>query len=191
LEGHAALLLPARSWTRGSFEFGLLPLEHGPERDAACTPKIDAGGVVPGAQQQVRRAVPDGHDDLVRAVEGLKGPSVDPSEAEVADLDIALVRDEDVGGFEVAVDDPVVVQVGDAVEELPEQCLEDGNGDGCAVCGVVVDDLLSEAFSGMLESTELNLPESHALRIRKSCRWICPPAGPLSRLPSYRGGVLD
>jgi hypothetical protein len=49
---------------------------------------------------------------------------VQPSETEIANLDLTFLCDEDVGRFEVAVDDPVVVQVADAVEELPQERLE-------------------------------------------------------------------
>lgn len=46
---------------------------------------------------------------------------VETCEAEVADLDLARGGNEDVGGFEITVDDPVVVEVGDAVDELPQK----------------------------------------------------------------------
>jgi hypothetical protein len=52
--------------------------------------------------------------------------------------------DEDVGGLEITVDNPVIVEVRDAVEELPEEGLEDRDGENCPSRRMVVDDLLGE-----------------------------------------------
>jgi hypothetical protein len=41
-------------------------------------------------------------------------------------LDFSFRGDEDVGGLEVSVNDPVVVEIGDPVNDLPEKRLEDG-----------------------------------------------------------------
>lgn len=66
-------------------------------------------------------------------------------QTEVANLDLSCGGDEDVGRLEVAVDDPVVVQVRDAVEELPKEGLENCWGKSRAGRRVVMNDLLCEA----------------------------------------------
>ena len=83
--------------------------------DAASGPDVDAGVVGAGAEEDVRRAVPEG-DDLVR--EGIYGDAERAGEAEVGEFQLTFVVDEEVLGFEVAVQDAVVVAEGDALEEL-------------------------------------------------------------------------
>ena len=83
--------------------------------DAAGGPDVDAGVVGAGTEQDVRGAVPEG-DDFV-------GESIDwdaerSRETEVGEFELALVVDEEVLGFEVAVQDPVFVAEGDSLEEL-------------------------------------------------------------------------
>ena len=76
---------------------------------------------MPATEDELGRAVPDGDDDLVALPERLEWITPDPSEAEIANLDAAGARDEDVGWLEVAMEDMVGVEVEDAVEQLPEQ----------------------------------------------------------------------
>ena len=47
-------------------------------------------------------------------------------DAEVGDFDVALVVDEDVGAFDVAVDDVAAVQVGEPCEDLPDEVSNEG-----------------------------------------------------------------
>ena len=47
-------------------------------------------------------------------------------DAEVGDFDVALVIDEDVGAFDVAVDDVAAMQVGEAREDLPDEVSNEG-----------------------------------------------------------------
>lgn len=87
---------------------------------------------MPPAQQQLGTPIPDRNDDLVALKQTLERVPSDPGEAEIADLDDAAGRDEDVGGLEVPVEDVVGVEVEDAVEELVEEGLERREGDGRA-----------------------------------------------------------
>ncbi len=57
------------------------------------------------AHQELRRAVPDRHDDLVAGEERLQGFVDEAREPQVADLDDARGGDEDVCGLQVAVED--------------------------------------------------------------------------------------
>ena len=83
--------------------------------DAAGGPDVDGGVVGAGAEKDVRRAVPEG-DDLVG--EGVDGDAKGAGEAEVSEFELALGVDEEVLGFEVAVQDAVVVAECDALQEL-------------------------------------------------------------------------
>ena len=51
-------------------------------------------------------------------------------EAEIGNLDLSAVVHEEVGGFEVAVEDPVGVEVGGCGEELVEDGFEFGGEEG-------------------------------------------------------------
>jgi len=83
--------------------------------DTAGGPDVDAGVVGAGAEEDVRGAVPEG-DDLVG--EGVDGDAEGAGEAEVGEFELAFVVDEEVLGFEVAVEDAVFMAEGDALEEL-------------------------------------------------------------------------
>lgn len=73
---------------------------------------------MPAAQQELRGAVPDRHHDLVARVEGVQRGAEEAREPKVADPDRARGGEHDVGGFQVAVEHPVAVEVVQAVEEL-------------------------------------------------------------------------
>lgn len=126
---------------------GLLAFEDGPQaqqlgKDAPEGPHVDGGRVVARPEQQFRRAVPDGHDDLVARVQRVQRLVEHAREAQVADFDLARRRDHDVGGLEVAVQHPLRVQVLAAVEQLEHDALDGGGRDRVArLLGVVVDDL--------------------------------------------------
>lgn len=83
--------------------------------DAACGPDVYAGVVGAGAEEDVWGAVPERYH-FVR--EGIDGNTEGSREAEVCEFELAFGVDEEVLGFEVAVQDAVVVAEGDAVEEL-------------------------------------------------------------------------
>ena len=75
-------------------------------------------------------------------------------QAQVADADLARRSDHDVGGLQVAMEDPVGVQVLAAIEQLEHDGLDGGGGDGVTgLLGVVVDDL-EEVVFGVLEDHE-------------------------------------
>ena len=97
---------------------------------------------MPGPKKQLWRAIPDGHDDFVAGEEGGQWFVEDAGETEIADAYSAARGDKDVGGLQIAVHDPVGVQVGNSVEQLEENRLDHGRGDRMALgSGVVVDDL--------------------------------------------------
>ena len=152
LEGHLLLVV----------HLGLLALEDGPQgeqlgEDAADGPEVDGGRVVVRAEDQLRRAVPYGHDHLVTAVQRGQRLVHAAGEAQIADLDAAAVGDHDVGRLQVAVQHPARVQVVAAVEQLEQQRLDDGRGDGTPrarrLRRVVVDDL-QQVVLGVLEDHE-------------------------------------
>lgn len=55
---------------------------------------------------------------------GSQGAPILAGQAEVTDLEVALVVVQDVGGFQVSVDDPVVMQVLHSCYELVHQALD-------------------------------------------------------------------
>lgn len=73
------------------------------------------------AEEDFGGAVPEG-DDFVGV--GAEGHAEGAGEAEVADLEVAVGGDEEVLGFEVAVEDSVGVAVADAGEELMGEFLD-------------------------------------------------------------------
>lgn len=83
--------------------------------DAAGGPDVDAGVVGSGTKQDVWGAVPEG-DDLVG--EGVDGNAKGSSETEIGEFELPLVVDEEILGFEVAVQDAVLMAKCDTLEEL-------------------------------------------------------------------------
>ena len=73
--------------------------------------------------------VPEGDD--AGGVGDVVGAEV-AGEAEVAELELAGVGEEEVGELDVAVDDPAVVEEGDGLEELPHEALDLAEGEGAA-----------------------------------------------------------
>ena len=80
--------------------------------DAPGGPDVDAGVVGPAAQEDVRRAIPQG-DDLVG--EGVDGDAERAGETEIRQLQLAFVVDQQVLGLEVSMQDAVLVAEGDAL----------------------------------------------------------------------------
>ena len=103
------------------------------KKDDAQRVRIDLSAV--SAVGDFGRHVVDGADALGLAAAAAAGDEF--GEAVVADLDRAFV-DEDVGGLQVAVDDAVVVEVGDGRGDAGEPLLGDvaGHAVGVAVDGV-------------------------------------------------------
>ena len=100
--------------------------EQGPTRvhlghDAAGGPDIDAGVVGAAAEKDVGGAIPEG-DDLVG--EGVDGDAEGAGEAKIAEFELTLGVDEQVLGFKVAVQDPVLVAEVDALEQLVHERLD-------------------------------------------------------------------
>ena len=127
LEGHRLL----------SVLLGFLAFKDGPQRqelgeDAADGPEVDGGRVVSASEQQFGGTVPDCHDDFIAGEEGVQGLEEEAREAEVADLDAAAGGHHDVCGFQVAVYDPVLVEVEQAGEQLVHCASEAGGRDWSA-----------------------------------------------------------
>ena len=55
---------------------------------------------------------------------GPQGAAILAGQPKVTNLEVPLVIVQDVGGLQVSVDDPVVVQVRHASYQLPHQCLD-------------------------------------------------------------------
>lgn len=80
------------------------------------------------SQQQLRTPVPDRHNDLVPLPQRLQRVPAHPRQTQITNLDDSRGGDEDVCGFQVAVEDVVGVEVEDAVDELVEKRLQGGEG---------------------------------------------------------------
>ena len=80
-------------------------------KDAPDAPNVNGGRVFAGSQQYVGRPVPQRHD-LVGV--GPHGNPKGSGQTKVGQLELSLPIDEQVGGFQIAVQDPVVMAVGNA-----------------------------------------------------------------------------
>jgi len=89
--------------------------------DAPHAPHVDARAVLPAAEQDLRRPVPE-RDDFVGV--GAQRDAEGAGQAEVGELEVAFFVDEEVLGLEVAVQDAVGVAVADAVQELRGEFLD-------------------------------------------------------------------
>ena len=89
--------------------------------DTTCGPDVDAGVVGPATQEDVRGTIPQG-DNLVG--ERVDGDTEGPCKTEIGELELALLVDEEVLGFEVSVEDAILVAEGDAPKELVHERLD-------------------------------------------------------------------
>lgn len=106
------------------------------------------------SEEEFRGSVPYCDDDFVAGEERVEGFVEEAGETEVADADGATGRYENVGWFEVAVEDPICVEVEEAVQELEEDGADHTGLDCVALrLGVVVDDL-EEVMLGIFEDHE-------------------------------------
>ena len=83
--------------------------------NAADGPHVDAGAVLAATEQDFGAPVPE-RDDFVGV--GAEGDAEGAGEAEVGEFEVAFFVDEEVLGFQVAVQDAVGVAVASAEEEL-------------------------------------------------------------------------
>lgn len=95
------LVGPLQEWFAGD------ELAH----DAADGPHVDGGIVGARSEEELGGAVPECDDELGEFGAGVADVA---GHAEVCDLEEAAVGEEEVGCFEVAVEDVVLVEVGDA-----------------------------------------------------------------------------
>lgn len=98
---------------RGAGEEGAAGVHFG--HDAAGGPDVDAGVVGARAEEDIRGAVPEGNDLIG---EGVDGDAEGPRKTEIGEFELALVVDEQVLRFQVAVEDAVFVAESDALQEL-------------------------------------------------------------------------
>ena len=88
-----------------------------------------------------------------------QGAAVLPCQAEVTDFEVPLVVVQDVGGLQVSVDDPVVVQVAHACYQLPHQRLDLQQGEALElvlVHGSEVDHTLTVTEHAALQARDCN-----------------------------------
>ena len=90
--------------------------EHAPRG-----PQVDGGAVLVRPQQELRGAVPESDH---QAGVGLQRGPVLARQPEVPDPEASAVREEQVGGLDVAVQDPVVVQVRQPAQQLDHERLD-------------------------------------------------------------------
>ena len=83
--------------------------------DATSGPDINARVVGAAAKQDVRGAVPEGNDFVG---EGVDGDAKRTSETKIGEFELAFVIDEEVLGFQVAVQNTIFVAKGNALKEL-------------------------------------------------------------------------
>jgi hypothetical protein len=97
-------------------------------KNAADGPHVDGLAVASCAEEELRGAVPEGDDELGEfwgwGVADVTG------HAKVGDFELAAVVEEEIGGFEVAMEDPVVMEVGDTGRELEEEGFYFGGEEG-------------------------------------------------------------
>jgi len=106
----------------GAGEDGL-PVDHLPQ-DAAHGPHVDAGAVLGGAEKDLGGAVPAGGDVVGQhgAARGFHAGD-GPAEPEVADADVAVGVEQQVGGLDVAVEQAGGVHEEEGAQELVDDVL--------------------------------------------------------------------
>lgn len=104
------------------------------------------------AQQELGGAVPQ-RDDQLREL-GRRGVTDVAGHAEICDLELAAVVQKEVGGLEIAVQDPVVVQISDTAGELEEECLDLG---GEERLGHVFEDGFEVVFEEFEDEEDTNI----------------------------------
>jgi hypothetical protein len=104
--------LPGHDWLPGE-QLG---------EDATGAPEVHGDAVLGGAEQELRRSVPE-RDHA--AGHGLRLPGVEEGgEAEVGDPERAVVADEEVGSLDVPVEDSPGVAVAQALEDLGHEAFD-------------------------------------------------------------------
>ena len=99
-------------------------------QDTAGAPDVQTGGVVGGAQQDVRRPVPERHH-LVR--ERVGRHRLGSGQTEVGQLELPRTGDEEVLRLDVSVEDPAGVTEGEAAQELKHEELDVPLGEAARV----------------------------------------------------------
>lgn len=95
--------------------------------DAAQAPDVDFKTIRFGAKEEFWGAVPEG-DDKLGELWGWGGGVA--GHAEVGEFDLATVVHEEIGGFEIAVQDPVRVEVLSGGDDLKHQGFDLGGEEG-------------------------------------------------------------
>ena len=106
--------------------------------NAACGPDVDAGVIGTTSEEDVRGAVPESYDFVG---EGVDWDTEGSRETEICKFENALVVDEEVLGFEIAVEDSIRMTEVYTLEELVHERFY-GNGIECAAVALSVHVLL-------------------------------------------------
>lgn len=91
--------------------------------DTAGGPDVDRGVVRAAAEKDIRGAIPEGHYFVTKRVDGDAEGS---SKTEIGQFELAFAVDEEILGFQVAVQDAILVAEGDTLEQLVHERF-DGN----------------------------------------------------------------
>lgn len=83
--------------------------------DAAGGPDVDAGIIRPTAEEDVRSSIPERHDLVRKRVD--RNPK-SAGKAKIGQFQLTFIIDQQVLGFEIAVEDPVLMAKGDSLQEL-------------------------------------------------------------------------
>ena len=75
---------------------------------------------MPAAEEEFGSAIPYCHNDFVTAVKGVQGFVEEASQTKVTDSNLAFRSHHDVSRFEISVENPVRVEVQEAIEELKQ-----------------------------------------------------------------------
>eukprot|EP00760_Papus_ankaliazontas_P003438 PhM_4_TR11614/c4_g1_i1/m.9825 len=129
--------------------------------DDADGPHVHRGAVlVREVEQRLGRAVPHGAH-FRRLVVPVGAAAVVPRETEVAHLQNAVVVEQKVRRLEVAVDDPVVVEVRDGAEQLVHDALHLGRVEAHALCLEHVLEIRLDVFHHEEDLARVGRPRAH------------------------------
>ena len=97
--------------------------------NATRTPNIDTRRISPTPEQYIRRTIPQ-RDDLV--TERVDGDSKRSRQSKVGQFEFSFFVDEQILGFEISMEDAIVVTERCPLEELPHEGPDDGGFEGAA-----------------------------------------------------------
>lgn len=113
------------------------------------------------AEEEFGSTIPDCDDDFVAGVEGLRGLPEEASEPEISYFEEAGGREQDIGGFEVAVKNVGSVEGVRGSEELMEQRADHGRRD----CPRVTGWYRTERWGGWILQSVMRIWFANGLRL--------------------------